>query len=124
MCNFCELTEKEKVLSTEYFFAILDRAPVTKGHALIILKDHKETPFLLTEAEWREVPIALEKIKEYIEKSCNPDGYNIGINSGKAAGQTVPHLHIHVIPRYKGDMENPRGGVRNLMKPLEELWPE
>ena len=71
--------------------------------------------FELTELEKKQLHITMEKAKQIIEQEYNPDGYNIGMNCGETAGQTVFHFHCHLIPRYKGDMEDPRGGVRHVI---------
>jgi diadenosine tetraphosphate (Ap4A) HIT family hydrolase len=124
MCRFCDIQEDEKVILTEYFFAIIDRAPVNKGHMLIIPKRHQETLFSLHADEWADLQRALIESRKYLDEEFQPGGYNIGVNSGEVAGQTVMHLHVHIIPRYIGDVENPRGGIRNLKKPVTDLWPE
>ncbi len=92
-----------------------DGFPVTYGHALVIPKRHFATWFEATSVEHQELSIGIEAARQEIEKRNIPDGYNIGINSGEAAGQTVQHLHIHVIPRYWGDVRDPRGGVRHVI---------
>lgn len=121
-CLFCEiLSEGSRVqLSTEYFFVILDEYPVNKGHALIIPKWHQPDLFSLDgfQFPWGALGYTIDRTKEYLDGEFHPDGYNIGINCGKAAGQTIEHLHIHIIPRYKGDVKNPRGGIRNFKTPL------
>jgi diadenosine tetraphosphate (Ap4A) HIT family hydrolase len=94
MSVFLEINNEDKIYSGVNFFLIKDRFPVSPGHVLIISNDLK---------------------KDLIEKDYNPDGYNIGMNCGETAGQTVFHFHCHIIPRYKGDMENPRGGVRHCI---------
>lgn len=121
-CLFCDaLVEGSRVkLDTQYFFVILDEFPVNKGHALIIPKRHQPDVFSFETYEWEILLHTIDRTKEYLDREFHPDGYNIGINCGEAAGQTVQHLHIHMIPRYKGDVENPRGGIRNFKKPLVE----
>jgi len=74
--------------------------------------------FELTTDEWGNLKVAIQKTKDGLDNLYVPDGYNIGMNCGEVAGQTVLHLHIHVIPRYDGDVENPRGGIRNFKEPL------
>ena len=119
-CPFCDaLAEDSRVkLNTGHWFVVLDNHPVNKGHALIIPKRHQPDIFSVDRYEWAVLMDAIDQTKEYLDQEFHPDGYNIGINCGEAAGQTVQHLHIHVIPRYKGDMENPRGGIRNFKTPL------
>lgn len=118
-CFFCDIQcspDDKKIEETDSFFSRFDDFPVTPGHAEIILKKHAESFFKLTEPQLSEMFGLIVKTRLIIEKKFGPDGYNIGVNEGKAGGQTIPHLHIHLIPRYNGDMDNPRGGVRNIIK--------
>ena len=115
MSIFLEIRNDEKIYSGVNFFLIKDRFPVSPGHVLIISKDLKKDFFELNDDERNELPIMIEVAKNLIEKNHNPDGYNIGMNCGETAGQTVFHFHCHIIPRYKGDMVNPRGGVRHCI---------
>ena len=116
MSAFSNISEEKKIYSGEYFFMIYDSYPVSPGHILIISNKEKLDYFLLITEEKNELNALIEMAKEIIEKDKNPDGYNIGMNCGEAAGQTVMHFHCHVIPRYFGDMENPRGGIRHCIK--------
>lgn len=112
-CPFCK--KSEYIFSNELSFAIFDSFPVNKGHMLIIPKRHYASYFESTLKERNSLFDLLEICKSHLEK-YNPDGFNIGININQAAGQTVMHLHIHLIPRYVGDMkEDPRGGVRGVI---------
>jgi diadenosine tetraphosphate (Ap4A) HIT family hydrolase len=115
MSVFSEISREEYVLETQYFFIIKDRFPVSLGHMLIISKNEKSDFFELDEQERNELLGLICQVKEIIKVSFNPDGYNIGMNCGETAGQTVMHFHCHVIPRYKGDMDNPRGGIRHCV---------
>lgn len=119
-CLFCDSQQMEPgiILDGRDWFVIKDNFPVGNGHVLIILKRHYPDMFDLSWPEWRELQDILEHAKKYLDEEFDPDGYNVGVNCGKAAGQTIFHLHIHLIPRYKGDVENPRGGIRNFKKPL------
>ncbi len=119
-CLFCNSREMEAriILDMIYWFVIMDNFPVNKGHALIVLKRHHPDIFNLSRAEWIELDEMIRCAKEYLDEEFHPDGYNLGINCGETASQTVFHLHIHLIPRYKGDVEDPRGGVRNFKKAL------
>ena len=92
--------------------ARIDNHPVSPGHTLIIPKRHVASFFETTEEERQAMLRLLDEAKVILDRKHRPDGYNIGINGGEAAGQTVMHLHIHLIPRYKGDRPDPRGGVR------------
>ena len=116
MSVFSNISEDNKIYSGEYFFMIYDGYPVSPGHILIISNDQKLDFFSLSKEEQNELSSIIEIAKETIEKEHKPDGYNIGMNCGEAAGQTVMHFHCHVIPRYFGDMENPRGGIRHCIK--------
>jgi diadenosine tetraphosphate (Ap4A) HIT family hydrolase len=111
-CPFCE---QEAIAENRLTYARLDKFPVTIGHTLVLPKRHAETWFHMTQEEQRSAGTLINQVKAYLDKKYAPDGYNIGVNCGKASGQTVPHAHIHVIPRYHGDMENPRGGVRGVI---------
>jgi diadenosine tetraphosphate (Ap4A) HIT family hydrolase len=113
-CPFCKL-EREKILETEISFAIYDGFPVNKGHALIIPKRHTPNYFDLSSEEQKDCFELLNRVKGIVQEEHNPAGFNVGININEAAGQTVPHVHIHLIPRYEGDVEEPRGGVRGVV---------
>ena len=112
---FLKMSKDKWILEGEHFFVIRDNFPVNPGHSLIITKQIRLDYFELTWEERKELSDMIEKTKSNIETEHNPDGYNIGMNCGESAGQTVLHFHCHVIPRYKGDMENPRGGVRHCI---------
>lgn len=112
MKDFYELPKDRWIHESERFFVIKDGFPVAPGHCLIISKEVKETFFDLSEDEKHELALLIEKVKELIELEHRPDGYNIGMNCNLAAGQSVMHFHCHLIPRYLGDMANPKGGVR------------
>lgn len=115
MSVFFEISDDDKIYSGVNFFLIKDRFPVSPGHILIISNDLKKDYFELNTEERSELPLMIDVAKNLIEKEYKPNGYNIGMNCGEAAGQTVFHFHCHVIPRYNGDMENPRGGVRHCV---------
>jgi diadenosine tetraphosphate (Ap4A) HIT family hydrolase len=114
-CIFCSPGPEETILENREAYARYDKYPVSPGHLLIIPKRHFRSVFEATETElsalWNLVRVA----KSYLDEEYSPDGYNIGINDGSVAGQTIMHLHIHLIPRYSGDMKNPRGGVRGVI---------
>ena len=115
-CFFCNLPKERIVSESNLFRVIRDAYPVTEGHTLIIPKRHAETWFDLTEQEQSEVNHLLSKQrKELIELYPDITGFNIGMNCGESAGQTIFHCHIHLIPRRDGDCENPRGGVRGVI---------
>lgn len=113
---FLQRPRSEWVASNDLAFAIRDKYPVTPNHTLVIPKRVAATWF---DATWDERVALIElvdEVKRMLDAgSPRPDGYNIGMNVGPAAGQTIPHLHIHVIPRYRGDVPDPRGGVRHVI---------
>ncbi len=116
-CIFCyeNINKTEILAETDNFYAILDIYPVNKGHTLIIPKKHFENYFKLN-MEWNfELWNFVFNIKKILDAKHLPSGYNIGMNCGIDAGQTIFHLHIHIIPRYKGDVKNPKGGVRGVI---------
>ncbi|KOF57582.1 MULTISPECIES: HIT family protein [Clostridium] len=113
-CIFCNYDNENYIAENKYAFAILDKYPVNEGHTLIIAKRHFESLFEATPDEAKAIFSLIHEVKEILDVQYSPQGYNIGVNDGYAAGQTIRHLHVHVIPRYKGDVENPRGGIRNL----------
>ena len=114
-CPFCTLPASDIVLENELAIAFYDRFPVSSGHLLIVAKRHIAGYFEATEAERKAIHELLEQGKALLDEKYQPDGYNIGINIGEEAGQTIFHLHIHLIPRFKGDHPNPRGGVRGVI---------
>ena len=103
---------------------IRDAFPVSPGHTLVIPCRHIGSFFELTDAERACMVELLAKAKAELDLSFQPDGFNIGINDGAAAGQTVPHLHLHLIPRYRGDAPDPRGGVRWVLPAKAKYWVE
>ncbi|HPZ09100.1 MAG TPA: HIT family protein [Candidatus Eremiobacteraeota bacterium] len=114
-CPFCNHKEEESVLKNELCFARFDKYPVSKGHLLVIPWRHFDNYFDATREEKIALIDLIDEARNLLDKEFNPDGYNIGVNIGIPAGQSVMHLHIHIIPRYIGDTENPRGGVRGVL---------
>ena len=115
-CPFCKLNSKvELVCETATAVAFFDGYPVSKGHTLIIPKRHVANYFDFTDKEQQDLWHMVNHCKTILEKRFHPDGFNVGINVNQAAGQSVFHVHIHLIPRYKGDVENPKGGVRGVI---------
>lgn len=121
-CPFCDYDLSRPALSNEHALAIYDGFPISPGHALIIPKRHVASFFELTVEEQRAMLELLAEIRQKLLVERNPDGFNIGINDGAAAGQTVMHLHIHLIPRYAGDQLDPRGGVRWIFPDKAAYW--
>lgn len=116
ICKFCEKIEKDRIIfETSEWIAFYDAYPVTKGHVLLVSKEHFNTFFDLPDRLKDSLLFRINDIKEILDNKFHPDGYNIGCNCGEAAGQTINHFHLHIIPRYKGDCENPRGGVRGVI---------
>ena len=115
-CLFCNTSKKEFVFENDLAFASFDSYPVSKFHSLIIPKKHTENYFDLNNDEILACNDLILKIKNKIQSDdSSVQGFNIGVNSGKVAGQSILHCHIHLIPRRKGDVENPQGGVRAVI---------
>jgi len=114
-CPFCGMPTTNVFYDGPLILGFWDTFPVSPGHALLVPKRHVATWFEASSEEQTELLSAIEKTRMIIEERYKPDGYNIGVNIGQAAGQTVFHLHMHVIPRYKGDVADPRGGVRYVI---------
>lgn len=112
-CPFCG--DFEVLIENDLAHAKEDAYPVSPGHCLIITKRHVSSYFDCTDDEKQALWALVDEAREWLEVTYKPNSYNIGINAGKEAGQTVPHIHIHLIPRYDGDMEDPRGGVRGVI---------
>lgn len=123
-CPFCTLPATRIVKENEYAMWVMDAFPVSPGHSLVIPKRHVGSFFEVTQEERDALLALLDEAREAVSSQYSPDGYNIGINDGPAAGQTVPHLHIHLIPRYKGDLPDPRGGVRWVIPTKADYWSE
>jgi diadenosine tetraphosphate (Ap4A) HIT family hydrolase len=115
-CPFCMIGEHVEVLcKTDIAMAILDSFPISPGHTLVIPKRHVPDYFELTAEEQNELWQLVNRCKLILQDRFHPDGFNIGINVGEMAGQSIFHVHIHLIPRYKGDVKNPKGGVRHII---------
>ena len=121
-CIFCHLSPDRVVHETALSRVVRDAFPVSPGHTLIMPKRHVASFFDVTEAERTDLMNLLRQVRESLEREFAPAGYNIGINDGAAAGQTVPHLHLHLIPRYAGDRDDPRGGVRWVLPDKAAWW--
>lgn len=116
-CPFCQLSERI-VINSKWWVAIEDAYPVNKGHMLIITRRHVASFRELNKEEFQELFDIMHLVVNRIGELYNPDGYNFGVNDGEVAGQTIFHVHFHVIPRYQGDVENPRGGIRKIKDPI------
>jgi diadenosine tetraphosphate (Ap4A) HIT family hydrolase len=112
-CPFC--SEDDAIVKNEHAYARFDKYPVNPGHVLVIPRRHVSSFFETSQSERREMLNLVDEMKSFLDRKYSPDGYNIGVNVGETAGQTVMHVHMHLIPRYKGDIPNPRGGVRGVI---------
>jgi diadenosine tetraphosphate (Ap4A) HIT family hydrolase len=121
-CPFCSLPPERVLASNALAFVIRDGYPVSPGHTLIIPRRHVGSFFEISEEERAAMLALLDGQKRALDAEYSPAGYNVGINDGAAAGQTVPHLHIHLIPRFAGDLPDPRGGVRWVMPHKAKYW--
>ena len=115
MSAFLAYPETIWCASNDLAFAFRDHFPVSPGHTLVVTRRVTTDWFAATEAEQRAVIALIREVKRQIDEEYRPDGYNVGFNAGTAAGQTVMHLHVHVIPRFHGDVPDPRGGVRHVI---------
>ena len=113
-CPFCSIS-RPLLAESDLAIALEDLYPVSPGHALVIPRRHAETYFDCTAEEKAALWELVDRVRERTEAAHHPDGFNVGLNAGRAAGQTVFHAHIHVIPRYAGDVPDPRGGVRHAV---------
>ena len=121
-CPFCCLPAERFVLQSEHAVVIRDGFPVSPGHTLIITRRHVSSFFEITDAERADLMSLLTAARADLEREFRPAGFNIGVNDGAAAGQTVLHLHMHLIPRYEGDRDDPRGGVRWVLPDRAAYW--
>jgi diadenosine tetraphosphate (Ap4A) HIT family hydrolase len=121
-CPFCHLAVDRIWLQTDVAVAFLDKFPVSPGHTLIIPEHHVGALMELPENDLTEIWSLVAHVRTLLLEKYKPDGFNIGINEGVAAGQTVPHAHIHIIPRFKGDVPDPRGGIRWVLPARAKYW--
>ena len=121
-CPFCNLPEKDVLARTDMAVAFYDRFPVSPGHVLVIPEDHVGSLLELPEKDLTELWSLVAYIRNQLTEQYQPAGFNIGINEGIAAGQTVAHAHIHIIPRYAGDVADPRGGIRWVVPAKAKYW--
>ena len=122
-CAFCILQPARVIDENALAIVIRDGYPVSPGHTLLIPKRHTGSFFDLSDQERSDLLALLDRAKLVLDKEFQPQGYNIGINDGAAAGQTVPHLHVHLIPRFEGDLPDARGGVRWVLPDKAKYWP-
>ena len=115
-CIFCKIRKEELQFENQLAYSSIDSYPVSQFHSLIVPKRHVETYFELTKKEIQACNELILKTKDKILKQdSSVQGFNIGTNAGKSAGQSIMHCHIHLIPRREGDVENPQGGVRSVI---------
>ena len=121
-CPFCDIRPRSVVAESRHAVAIEDQYPVSLGHTLLIPKVHAETLFSQRTDIQADIWCLLARVKVKLQSRFNPDGFNVGLNEGLAAGQTVEHAHVHVIPRYDGDVADPRGGIRWVLPDRAAYW--
>lgn len=121
-CPFCDLPADRIIDRNDAGLVVRDAYPVSPGHTLVISSRHVGSFFELSATERDQLLSLIDRAKAALDGQFRPDAYNIGINDGVAAGQTVPHLHIHLIPRYTGDLPDPRGGVRWVVPGKADYW--
>lgn len=122
VCPFCALPQDRIVGHNQHAVWIRDGYPVSPGHSLVIPRRHVGSFFEVSSHERMALLELLDEAKAKAVVEFQPDGFNMGINDGAAAGQTVPHLHIHLIPRFRGDLPDPRGGVRWVLPEKADYW--
>ena len=121
-CPFCELDSSRVITRNSHAIALRDGYPVAEGHALVVPVRHVACLFDLPEDELSSVWSLVRDVREQLRVELSPDGFNVGLNDGSAAGQTVGHAHVHVIPRREGDVLDPRGGVRWVIPEKADYW--
>jgi diadenosine tetraphosphate (Ap4A) HIT family hydrolase len=121
-CPFCQVAAARVVAESPLTLTLRDAFPVSPGHTLVVPKRHFADLFDATSDEVTEIWQALREAAEELAARHHPNGFNLGVNVGEAAGQTIMHLHVHLIPRYKGDQPDPRGGIRRIFPDLANYW--
>jgi diadenosine tetraphosphate (Ap4A) HIT family hydrolase len=121
-CPFCRIASEQIIAESSLTLSIRDAFPVSPGHTLVIPKRHFSDLFDATDDEIAEIWHALRQAADTLGAELHPDGFNVGVNVGEAAGQTVSHLHVHLIPRHAGDQPDPRGGIRRIFPELADYW--
>ncbi len=125
-CPFCSivsgLSDIEPLAESTHSVAFEDRYPISPGHALIVSRRHEADLFQLDREERADAWALVDSVQRSLVERLDPDGFNVGVNVSEAAGQTVEHAHIHLIPRFNGDVGDPRGGVRWLIADKARYW--
>lgn len=123
-CPFCTLDRRELLFASGHAFGISDAFPVARGHTLIVPRRHVLSLFDLADEEYVDVWNLVKRVRETLSSRWSIDGFTVGVNDGEAAGRTVSHAHVHVIPRYRGDVTDPRGGIRWVLPSRARYWSE
>jgi diadenosine tetraphosphate (Ap4A) HIT family hydrolase len=123
-CPFCEAGVEHLVLASDHAIALPDAFPISDGHTLVVPRRHVESVFDLRPEEQADLWLLVARVRRKLIADHDPDGFNVGVNDGAAAGQTVSHAHVHVIPRSEGDVRDPRGGVRWVLPERARYWSE
>ena len=121
-CPFCALDDSRKWIENEYAIAFADAHPISDGHTLVIPRQHVASIYELSAAEQAAIWDLVAEVRQTLLTGLKPDGFNIGMNDGCAAGQTVEHAHVHIIPRCEGDVPDPRGGIRWIIDDKANYW--
>ncbi len=122
-CVFCDrVNHGELVASNDLAVAFPDAFPLNQNHCLVVSRRHEPNFLALTPEEQAAIWALVSSVRHYIEANGKPDGYNLGVNVGEAAGQTIAHAHLHVIPRHLGDIPDPRGGIRSIIPVKARYW--
>ncbi|NBW53900.1 MAG: HIT family protein [Betaproteobacteria bacterium] len=122
VCTYCTLSESRIIDQSPLTLVFRDVFPVSPGHTLIIPRRHVESYFDLTDQEREDMTFMMMRAKNVLKTELSPHAFNIGINEGFAAGQTVTHTNMHLIPRFKGDVPEPRGGIRWIFPDKAVFW--
>jgi diadenosine tetraphosphate (Ap4A) HIT family hydrolase len=121
-CPFCTIEESLIVAQNATSIAFRDAYPVADGHTLVIPRQHVTSIFDLSDSDQAQLWQLVAQVRTLLSRQRSPAGFNIGINDGEAAGQTVPHAHVHIIPRYAGDVPDARGGIRWIIPEKAVYW--
>lgn len=121
-CPFCTVNQERILIANKHCLAFADSFPISQGHTLVVPIRHLASLFELSGEERSQIWLVVEQVRDDLTSSLHPDGFNIGLNDGPAAGQTIGHAHVHVIPRYKGDVADPRGGIRWIIPDKAKYW--
>lgn len=121
-CPFCAPDPARVWMEGDIGIVLWDAFPVSKGHSLVVPEQHVASLYELSSQDQASVWKLVGEARQRLQGEYHPEGFNIGLNDGRAAGQTIMHAHIHIIPRYAGDREDPRGGVRWIIPEKARYW--